>query len=208
MPIPDAVIAHLKKDLALSPFVDRFASEVNQQEPHARIYEELVCAIIGQQLSGKAAKSIETKFRSFFGTEFPTPQILVAVDHAQLRLLGLSNAKGHYIQNVAQFWIDNNLEELDWNSTPEEEIITLLTQIKGVGRWTVEMVLIFDLARDDVFPIDDLGVRNGMAYVYNRRTNAKSFKPWAIRQSSKWAPYRSWGSRLMWKAYDNRDKSK
>ena len=206
MTIPPHIQHHLKKDPILAPYVDRFSVEVIQQTPHARIYEELVCAIIGQQLSGKVAKSIETKFRNFFGSSFPTPAELISVEHAQLRQLGLSNAKAHYIQNVAQFWIDHNLEKTDWHSTPEEEIVSLLTQIKGVGRWTVEMVLIFDLARDDVFPIDDLGVRNGMAHVYKKRNTAKGFKKWATKQAAKWAPYRSWGSRLMWKAYDNRIK--
>lgn len=202
MSIPINIQKHLAGDAALLPHILQFSEELDLYKPHTRIYEVLIEAIIGQQLSGKAADSIRRTFRNAFNGMIPESHTLIQTQQETLRGLGLSNSKAQYLKNVAQFWIDNNLELTDWASMSEDAIIDLLTQIKGVGKWTVEMVLIFDLARDDVFPIDDLGVQNGLAFVYNKRKTAKGFKKWALRQSARWSPYRSWGSRLMWKAYD------
>jgi DNA-3-methyladenine glycosylase II len=200
--MPPEIITHLSKDKILAPYVEEFKDELQPQLSNTNVYEDLVCSIIGQQLSTNAAKSIETKFRSYFGITFPTPDTLITIEHDIIRSLGLSNSKVQYVKNVAQFWLDHNLIDYNWGIKTEQEIIDLLVQIKGVGRWTVEMVLMFELGRDNIFPIDDLGVVNGMALVYGKKVKAKTFKKWATKQASLWSPYQSWGSRLMWKSYD------
>lgn len=203
MSIPLEAKKHLRRDPFLKDLIARFDEEIENDKPRTRIFDQLLNAIIGQQLSGKAANAIRKKFIHHFEGHSPTPQQLINTNDKELRPLGLSSQKAGYLKNVARFWIENKLDAACWNDMHEEAIIDLLTQIKGVGRWTVEMILIFDLNRNDVFPIDDLGVRNGMALVYNKRKTAKGFKKWAITQSAKWSPYRTWGSRLMWKAYDH-----
>lgn len=207
MTIPTHIQKHLAAaDPALEEAILAYSNLIPPITKHTRIYEELISSIMGQQLSGKAADAIRKKFLAYYNNSTPAPQVLVQATLEELRPLGLSGQKAGYIKNVAQFWIDNSLEQTNWLEMDEDAIIELLTQIKGVGKWTVEMVLIFDLGRDDVFPVDDLGVVKGMELLYKKRIKAKGFKKWALRQSAKWSPYRSWGSRLMWKAYDNRIK--
>jgi DNA-3-methyladenine glycosylase II len=120
----------------------------------------------------------------------------------------LSYQKANYIKNIGQHWIDNNHFATDWTSMSDEAIIDDLVQIKGVGIWTVQMVLIFSLMREDVFPINDLGVRQGMFFLYNIKEEGKEQLKKMESIAEKWKPYRSWGARLMWKHYDKVKKQK
>ncbi len=167
------------------------------------VYKELLSSIISQQLSTKAAASIEQKVLTHFGGDFPSAHELRDYRPENLRSLGLSFQKATYLINVARYFDENNLKEGVWQTFPDEEIITRLTEIKGVGRWTVEMILIFELGRPDVFPVDDLGIREAMVSLYKLR-KTKTLKKRLLSIASKWVPYRSYGSRLMWKYRDTK----
>ena len=126
------------------------------------LYQDLVQSIVSQQLSTKAAATIFDRFLQLYPEKYPQAQLVVDTDVETLRGVGLSYQKANYIKNVAQFSLENDLENHDWDSMTDDEIIKMLTSIKGVGKWTTEMILIFTLGRPDVFPIDDLGIQNAM----------------------------------------------
>jgi 3-methyladenine DNA glycosylase/8-oxoguanine DNA glycosylase len=154
-------------------------------------FQSLVHAVIHQQLSGKAARTILGRFCAIFGTSgFPTPNQVLGTTHDTLREAGLSRSKAAYILEIAQKAEDRlipSLEECD--SLTDREIVERLTTIKGVGRWTVEMFLIFNIGRPDVFPIHDLGVRRGFQIAHGKR---KMPEPEQLaRHGKRWAPFRS-----------------
>jgi DNA-3-methyladenine glycosylase II len=120
----------------------------------------------------------------------------------QMRAVGLSNQKASYLKNVAQFFRDNDLENKDWSNLSDEEIITYLTQIKGVGRWTVQMILMFTLARLDVFPVLDLGIQQGMKRLYSLEQEGKDLHKTMHEIAEHWRPFRSVASRYIWKWKD------
>jgi DNA-3-methyladenine glycosylase II len=128
-----------------------------------------------------------------------TDESILLRTHEELRLVGLSNRKAEYIVGIAQAWKDG-LHALDWGSMSDEEILEKLIALRGVGRWTAEMILIFSLLRPDVFPIDDIGVIRGMERVYNSRETLS--KPQLNAIAEKWKPYRTLGSWYMWRAID------
>lgn len=163
-------------------------------------FQSLTHAVIHQQLSGKAAGTILTRFRALFGDDgFPSPQDVLAVSPERLRSAGLSRAKTSYILDIAQRAAQDlvpSLEECD--RMTDEELIERLTEIKGVGRWTVEMLLIFNLGRPDVLPVHDLGVRRGFQIAYRKRSMPK---PEQLAQlGQKWAPYRTTAAWYLWRA--------
>ena len=160
------------------------------------VYEALIRSIVGQQLSIKAAASIYKRFLALFENEKHPPEAILAIEHETLRGCGFSNSKAKYVKNVAQFFLDHPNE--NWEALSDDEIIKKLTSIKGVGRWTVEMILMFALFREDVFPIGDLGVRNGMIELYDVKSEGKTQYAELTQIAEKWKPFRSYGSRLMW----------
>jgi DNA-3-methyladenine glycosylase II len=121
-----------------------------------------------------------------------------------LRDIGLSNAKAQYVLNVAQFAIDNNLDDKRLKKMSNDEIIDLLTQIKGVGRWTVEMLLMFTLGREDVFAVDDYGIQVAMKKIYKLDdSNKKEMREKMLKLSQKWSPYRTYACLHLWQYKDN-----
>jgi len=193
---------HLSKDRKLKKLVE-------EGEPHTLKKRKNICtylcaSIMSQQLSTKVAKVIHTRFIALYGDKEPTPQQIIDTPHEQLRAIGLSNAKANYVKNVAQFELDHGMDHKKLNKMDNEEIIAYLTQIKGVGRWTVEMLLMFALGREDIFAIDDWGVQNAMIHLYKLdREDKKKFREDLLRISKKWSPYRTYACLHLWRWKDN-----
>jgi len=165
-------------------------------------FQSLTHAIIHQQLSGQAAGTILGRFRALFGDDdFPAPEAIVRASPDLLRSTGLSRPKASYVMGIAQKAVDGHIPTLDeCDRMTDEEILARLIQIKGVGRWTVEMLLIFNLGRPDVLPVDDLGVRKGFQFAYGKR---KLPEPEQLaRYGVRWAPYRTTAAWYLWRAAD------
>jgi len=194
-------IAHLSKDKKLKKILE--GQEALTLKFHKNICLRLCASIMSQQLSTKVAEVIFRRFLELYGKEEPTPQQIVATPHETLRSIGLSNAKVSYVQNVAQFAIDNNLSDSRLKKMSNEEITDLLTQIKGVGKWTVEMLLMFTLGREDVFSVDDYGIQMAMKKLYNiDDSNKKVMRLQMEKISKKWSPYRTYACLHLWRWKD------
>lgn len=194
-------IAHLSKDSKLR----KVLAEQDAVELTARknIPLRLCASIMSQQLSTKVAKVIFHRFLDLYGGKEPTPQQIAATPFDTLRAIGLSNAKTQYVLNVAQFAIDYKLDDKKLRKMGDEEVIDLLTQIKGVGRWTVEMLLMFTLGREDVFAVDDYGIQSAMKNIYKLDdSNKKSFKDAMQKIAAKWSPYRTYACLHLWQWKD------
>jgi DNA-3-methyladenine glycosylase II len=196
-------IKHLSKDKKLKKLV--IAGEPHQLKKRNKIYLYLCASIMSQQLSVKVADVIYGRFIELFGGKEPTSKQIVDTPSEKLRAIGLSNAKVSYVKNVAAFEIEHGMDAKKLNKMSNEEVIDYLVTIKGVGRWTVEMLLMFALGREDVFAIDDLGIQNAMIQIYKLdRSDKKKFKEDLLRISAKWSPYRTYACKLLWAAKDNK----
>lgn len=164
------------------------------------LFEDLIETIISQQLSGKAADSIFKKFKSLFPLQtFPTPQQVLPIPHEMLRSAGLSNAKATYIHNVAQAFVDQLIEVEKIKQMSDEQVIETLIKIKGIGKWSAEMILIFTLHRPDVFSIGDLGLRNAIKNLYNITQRDA-----ILSLTQTWSPNRSLASWYLWRSLENK----
>lgn len=192
-----APLNHLRKDRKLAKVIDRIG-EFNlslTKNP----YESLVEAIITQQLSAKAADSISTKFRAIYG-KFPKPSDVMETSDAKLRKAGLSYMKVSYIKNLSKKVESKEIRLSYMKNLSDEEIIVQLTQVKGIGRWTAEMFLIFSLGRLDVLPVGDLGLRKGIKNLYSLEELPE--KEQIERIAEKWRPYRSMATWYLWRSQD------
>jgi DNA-3-methyladenine glycosylase II len=194
--------AHLKHNAPeLIPLIDSIELPVLTSKD---VYSDLLDSIVSQQLSVKAAGTIFARFLDLFPNRYPAPEWVLTLEHDQLRAVGLSGQKANYIKNTAQFFLDNQLIEKDWTTVSDEEIIKQLTTIKGVGKWTVQMILMFTLQREDILPVDDLGIQQGMTRLYNMDASAKNFKKEMEMLAEPWRPYRSIASRYIWRWKDTK----
>ena len=190
-------IAHLSKDRKLKKLIDEHG-EIKLHR-YKNIPLRLCASIMSQQLSVKVAQVIYKRFLNLYGKTEPTPQQIFDTPNETLRSIGLSNSKVNYVKNVAQFAIEKGMDNKKLSKMSDEEVIEYLIPIKGVGRWTVEMLLIFTLGREDVFAIDDLGVQNGMIrYFGMKNENKNKFREDMLRKSQKWSPYRSFVCLHLW----------
>lgn len=195
-------LSHLSKDKKLAKLIAQH--EPFQLQSHKNICLRLCASIMSQQLSTKVAQVIYRRFLELYDGDEPTPEQISSTPFEKLRAIGLSNAKARYVLNVAQFAIDHQLSDKKLKKMSDEEIIELLTQIKGVGRWTVEMLLMFTLGRGDVFSEDDFGIQTAMKRMYQLDdANKKAFKEKLIKISNKWAPYRTYACLHLWHWKDN-----
>lgn len=160
-------------------------------------YAALLRAIVGQQLSVKAAATIWSRFEASFDG-VPDPAALRAADDDALRAVGLSRQKSGYVRNVAQAAADGVLDESELSVLPDAEVVDRLTSIKGVGRWTVEMILIFGMRRPDVFSPGDLGIQQAMAGMYGLEETGAALQRRMVLLAEPWAPHRSSACRLLW----------
>jgi DNA-3-methyladenine glycosylase II len=195
-------IIHLSRDKKLKKLID--GREPHKLKKRKNICNYLCASIMSQQLSTKVATVIHNRFIALYDGQEPTPQQILDTPFEKLRGIGLSNAKTNYVKNVAQFELDQGMDHKKLHKMDNEEVINYLTQIKGVGRWTVEMLLMFALGREDVFAIDDLGVQNAMIKLYKLdREDKKKFKEDLLRISQKWSPYRTYACLHLWRWKDN-----
>jgi DNA-3-methyladenine glycosylase II len=167
------------------------------------IYFRLMRAISGQQLSVKAASTIWERFINLFPDKYPHPTMVLELDIELMRQAGLSYQKAGYIKAIADFAMKNDITYEMLCTLDDEEIVDYLTSIKGVGRWTVEMILMFSLGRKDVFPTDDLGIINAMKKLYGLRVTGKALRLRCIRIAEKWRPYRSYACFYLWPYKDS-----
>ncbi len=197
-----AAIAHLQQEATIQPLLANI--EMPDFTPSGRIYYDLLESIVSQQLSVKVASVIFNRFLFLFPDNYPHPDHVVAIEFDRLRSVGLSGQKAGYLQNVAQFALENDLEKIDWASMSDEEIISFLTTIKGVGKWTVQMLLMFTLARPDIFPVDDLGIQQGMQRLFKiEEQNPRLLKIRMTELAEPWRPWRTVACRYLWRWKDN-----
>jgi DNA-3-methyladenine glycosylase II len=163
-------------------------------------YGALLRSIVGQQLSTKAARSIFERLTALFDDRTPTPRELLETDPEKLREVGLSRAKVAYLRDLAEHVEDGELDLERIAELPDEEVAAQLTQIKGLGPWTVDMFLIFHLGRPDVLPVGDLGIRRAVqtAYGLNELPDAAEIG----RIAEPWRPHRSLASLYLWRSLD------
>jgi DNA-3-methyladenine glycosylase II len=191
----DKVMAKLMKERGpIDPETDRRGS---RPDP----YEALARAICGQQLSTKAAASIWTKVIALFGDRTPKPAEIIAADPQQLRDAGLSWAKVSYLRDLAEHVEDGELDLERLPQLDDGEVIEELTAIKGIGRWTAEMFLIFHLGRPDILSTGDLGIRRGaqIAYGLDELPEPDELE----RMAEPWRPHRTIACLYLWRSLDN-----
>jgi DNA-3-methyladenine glycosylase II len=193
---------HLSKDKKLKKLIEQHG--IFSLSKRKNICNYLCASIMSQQLSTKVADVIYQRFLDLYGGREPSAQQVLDTSPVTLRGIGLSNAKTQYVQNVARFELEHGMESRKLHKMSDEEIIAYLTQIKGVGRWTVEMLLMFALGREDVFAVDDLGIQNAMIALYGlKKDDKKKLKEDMLRLSKKWSPYRSYACMYLWRWKDN-----
>lgn len=190
-------LLHLSKDKKLKAIIE--AQEPYVLEKRKKIYLRLCSSILSQQLSTKVAKVLYQRFLDLFDGKEPTPAQILATPPTTFRNIGFSNAKASYVHNVARFFIENKITDTALHKMGNEEVLALLTQIKGVGKWTVEMILMFTLGREDVFALDDLGLKQSVVKLYKlKETDAKLLREKIQKISLKWSPYRTYACRYLW----------
>lgn len=191
---------HLCKDKKLAKLVksiDFPTSKINEN-----LYASLIEAIISQQLSVAAARTIHTRFLALFKNKLPNNKQLLSATNELLRTAGVSNQKAGYLKNIAQFDIDFTLNYHELKDYDDDALITHLTQIKGVGRWTVEMILMFNLNRLNILPVDDLGIQNAMKKLYSIEATGRDLKVIMQEKALIWQPYRSVACKYLWRWKD------
>lgn len=192
----DKALRHLQKDPTLKAAI-RGLSPLYL--PGAgNVFNELVKGIAYQQISYKAADTIFGRFIDLIGTESYTPEALLALPHQDLRAIGFSTQKANYSHNIANYFIDHKLYHCQWDNYSDTEIIKKLTAIKGVGKWTVHMILLFELIREDVFPAKDLAIQQSMQTLYNIELDKKALLIEMEKIAEQWRPYRSLATLYLW----------
>jgi DNA-3-methyladenine glycosylase II len=198
------VLAVFAKDPILAGIVGRAKPLLSSRSED--VYFELLSAIVSQQLSTKAAATIFSRFKALYPDGYPHAHLVSETADETLRAAGLSFQKIGYIRNVANFAQAGELEHAVIDAMEDDELISHLTQIKGVGRWTVEMLLMFALGRPDVMPVDDLGIQNAMKRHYGLEETGKVLKLKMLEISENWRPYRSIACKYLWQSLDNTPK--
>ena len=197
---PESAVTHLRSgDAMLAGVIDAIGPFT--MEPRDGAFRQLSRAIFFQQLAGPAARAIMNRVLAALGTDeerWYAPQQMLAASEDQLRAAGLSRQKTVYIRDVADKFASGDLSEDEFAHLDDEAVIQKVSMVKGIGRWTGEMFLIFSLGRPDVLPVDDLGVRRGMQVTYGL---ADLPKPDEMRRIAEpWQPYRSVGTWYMWRS--------
>jgi len=196
-------IKHLSKDKLLKKAILKTGKVELKKRKNIFIY--LVKSITSQQLSTKVADVIYKRFLDLFEGKEPTPEQVLELKHEQLRSIGLSNSKVTYVQNVARFALERGLDSRKLQKMENEELIEYLTEIKGVGRWTAEMIMMFALGREDVFAVDDLGIQIAMKNLFGIKiSDPKKMKRKMILISEAWSPYRTYACMYLWRWKDGK----
>ncbi len=183
----------LRTDPVLAEVIDTYGPL--SLEPTDDPFVQLVVSIIEQQLSTASANAIREHVFARFEI---APEVLIDVDATELNDLGVSHRKIEYIQDAAQAFMENDFTRDSFEEMTDQEVIEKLTTIHGVGVWTAKMFLMFSLGREDVFPLEDLGIRNGMIKLYGECTRKEM-----IEVAEQWRPYRSIAALYIWQYYED-----
>jgi DNA-3-methyladenine glycosylase II len=199
-----AGVAHLRAaDPILAKVVDAYGplDLVPEHRRGREHYAALVRSIVGQQLSVKAAASIYARVEAMFGGHAPTPEQILAADTDELRAAGLSRAKVVYLRSLAEHIRDGSLELDRLEQLGEDEVLSELVAVKGLGTWTAQMFLMFQLARPDVLPVGDLGIRRAAERLYGLPDLPSPAE--LERIAEPWRPWRTLACRYLWASLEN-----
>ncbi len=194
-----ASLKALKKDPAMAALIKRYGPpDLSKYHGSVTVFASLLRSIVYQQISGKAAASIYARLLALFPHEKPTPELLLKIRAPKLRACGLSIGKVAYARDLAKKYLDGTIVEKDFPTMSSEEIIDHLVQVKGIGEWTAQMMLIFKLHRFDILPVGDLAIRKGFQNAYGLKAvpNKKEMEQLA----APWRAYASVASWYLWKA--------
>ncbi len=195
-------IKFLSKDSVLKEIILQYDPPVFEDRSND-LFASLIRSIANQQLSGKAADTILGRFLNLFGNKFPKPEEILKKTDDEIRMVGFSYPKVRYIKGLASMVIKKEIDLKKLPNLKDEEVIAELIKIKGVGKWTAEMILMFSLDRPDIFSLGDLGLTTAVSRLYKiDRKNIKKIE----KISMKWSPYRSIASWYLWRSLDNRPK--
>lgn len=223
----------IQDKLSEDPYMRRLVDnvELNVIIPNTDVFQPLVNSIISQQISLKAAESIYLRLIMMFREDFEKPKTgqwnqhlgesgklypheIVEAGEDKIRSVGLTKMKAHYIMNVARYAMNPGLEYDKLNNMGDTELLNYLTEIKGVGEWTAHMIIMFSMGRDDVFPIEDLTIRQAMIKLYglvdpeppkNPSNHSRELRKEMARISDNWKPYRSHACFYLWQFYETMD---
>ena len=194
-------LSHLSKDEKLKKLIEGHGTFKLEKKKNLCLY--LCYSIMSQQLSSKVALVLRKRFIDLYSGE-PTPQQIINTPFEKLRALGLSNAKVSYVQNVARFDMEKGINHKKLAKMSNEKAIEYLTQIKGVGRWTAEMLLMFALCREDIFSPLDLGLQQAVIGLYDLKHRKKKIMLARIVQiAEQWSPYRTYACLYLWRWKDS-----
>jgi DNA-3-methyladenine glycosylase II len=195
--INETILIHLRKDKVLKKIIDKCV--LPERGKKKNVYDSLIASIVSQQLSVKAAATIHTRFIDLYaGT--PSPEQILSTSLEQMRSVGLSGQKAGYMKNLAEYFSTNPTDNKYWLKLDDEQIIKELTSIKGIGKWTVQMMLMFNLDRPDVLPLDDLIIKNYIIRYYkiDEHLPKKELEAMITKIASKWSPYRTFACLYLW----------
>lgn len=198
----EAFEKHLAKD---PKFKKLLKLKITLPKKRKNIALRLVASILSQQLSTVVARVMYERFLGLFNGKEPTAEMILKIPVENIRSIGISQSKANYIHNVASFVVAHKLTDKKLHGMDDGEIIDLLTEIKGVGRWTVEMLLMFTLGREDIFAVDDLGIQKGMMKLYPqlKKLKGRELREKMMELSEKWSPYRSYACLYLWSFQDS-----
>ncbi len=192
-------LAHLRKsDPVLSRLITRH--KIPPIELRKDLYGALIRSIIFQQISGKAGASILKKFKGLYGNSIPTPKEFLSTPEKKVKSAGISPQKYSYLVDLSERILDGRLELKKFHRMDNDSVVTELDEVRGIGRWTAEMFLMFVLGRTDVLPVDDLGLQKGLRKVYGLRTlpSEERFR----KIASRWHPYCTIACLYLWRSMD------
>ncbi len=190
----------LLKDKYIAPLIRKWGGCTIKKSSKSKYFEDIFESITNQQLSGKAAATIFGRVKDLCKGKIE-PDTVLKLSDIKLRSAGLSHQKIKYIKDLSTKVLKKELKILDLDNLQDEEIITELVKVKGIGRWTAEMFLMFSLARPDIFPVDDLGIKKGFEKVTGKKFDKEKSSKFALKN---WSPYRTVASWYLWRSLENR----
>ena len=191
----------MRRDPVMRDLIRRHGPCGLGEAQHTDPYRALVHAIMSQQLSTRAADTIARRFTALFGGVFPSPARVLEMPEERLRSVGLSGMKVSFVRDLARRIEDGSLRLESLHAMNDDEVIAALTEVKGIGRWTAEMFLMFRLQRPDVLPVGDLGIVNAIKRAYRLRTTPTAKR--MVKLGENWRPYRSVACWYLWASLDN-----
>ena len=192
-------VQYLSRDKDLKTLIDHFG--VITLKRRRNYFKSLLRSIIHQQLSGKAARTIENRFLELYnGNRYPTPEEVLKTPAEAIQNVGISRMKTEYIRGLAKIIDDGDIRLEKLSELSNDEVGNVLKEVRGIGQWTVDMFLIFSLNRPDIFPLNDLGIQKGLMLLLGRQKILS--RESMLSHSKKWKPYRTLASLYLWKIVD------